>query len=173
MSRRFHYNWFFRDTFYWPLRSSFSNVHVIKRNKNHCCCFIFFILLAHGCTSHTRFVTEVKLSQYKHLQQESPPAGSRKRRTARGITCPTAIHSWQGGGGFSPSSPDRGSTRGTLIQSWWRRSQSWWGVPPSSPNGGYGIQSVWGWYLAGVPPCGQRDIPKYKQYLLPYFVRGR
>ena len=76
------------------------------------------------------------------MQQECPPAGNRKRRTARGITCPSAIHFHGEGGwgyphpaldvGVPPSSPDGG------------------GDTPSSPNGGGVPLSSLGLY----PPLG-------------------
>ena len=68
------------------------------------------------------------------VQQDSPPAGNRKRRTARDITCPSAIRSWVEGGGCTPSSLDGRGAYPKPIPIGYPRSGRM-GLPPREVRG--------------------------------------
>ena len=65
----------------------------------------------------------MKFIRSRSNKLESPPAGNRKRRTVRGITCPSAIQSRLGGGDVTPIQSQQGRVPhlvqmgGTSIQS--------------------------------------------------------
>ena len=82
--------------------------------------------------------------------QESPPAaGNRRRRTARGIACLSAIHSWGWEGTLIQSRCGGGVPHPGLMESipHWER----WGYSPSGRMGVPCHQEVWGY-----PPFGNR-----------------
>ena len=88
--------------------------------------------------------------------------GNRKRRTARGTTCPSAIHSWAvphpvlmwgGGGEGPPVRKDKGTPIGKDGGTPHR--QGWWGIPLSGPGWGCPFPHLGLGPWLGYPCCGQ------------------
>ena len=80
---------------------------------------------------------------FVHNKHDSPPAGHRKRRATRSVTCPSAI-CYRGGGGY----PSTDLFGGTPILSWW----GWW-ITRSCPDREGGGSPILSW-LEGYPCPG-------------------
>ena len=105
------------------------------------------ILLAYACVSFK-----------VNINKKAPPAGNRKWCTARGITCPSAIHSWLGGGYSNPvliggyPHPGPGLPHPILMGG---------GPTPSSPDRGNLSSLVWctPFGRMGYPLSGRMGYP--------------
>ena len=87
------------------------------------------------------------------LQQDSPPAGNRKSRTARAITCPRITY--QGGGGYPML-----SWPGYILPLNWCIPQkgprtSYCGIPPRKDMGP--VEVLWDGDRVPPPPWGWTD----------------
>ena len=106
-------------------------------------------------------------SDESRREQESPPAGNRKRRTARGITCPSITysggggevpHPWRGGGVSHPDLAMGGGTPswpggGYPILTWLGDTSPW-----DTPRKGHGTSgSIIGWRW-GTPMLTGRHL---------------